>query len=114
MNSLIKRIELVQGDNSDQHSFSIPSYPDLTSTDWVGIYTIRDKNIKGSVVSSGFLGKSDDFSEFVFYLSPDITASLPIGSLFLSIELKNQTLANPFRQEIVQCVFKVNPSGVTN
>ena len=111
--SLIQNtIEIIQGDSSDIYEFSSDDFPDLSSLDWVGTYTVRDKNVKGTILLTGSLTRNEAATAFTFQLTPTESATLTPGIRFLSIELKNLVLG--FRQEIVQVTLMVKDSGVLN
>jgi len=111
--SLIKNtIELTIGDSSDIYEFSSDDFPDLSSVDWVGAFSIRDKTITGTSLLSGTLTKNEDNTAFIFQILPTESATLTAGLRFLSIEIKNLSLN--FRREIVQVQMNIKASGVTN
>ena len=112
MVSKIQRVGIVQGDSlNPTYVFSIPAFPDLTSNDWIGRFTIRKGSISGPILLENSLAKSDDLSKFVFTISPTETASIPVGNHFLSVELKNLAIGPAVRLEIVQCPIVIGQSG---
>ena len=111
--SLIQNaIELIQGDSSDIYEFSSDDFPDLSSIDWVGSFSIREKSVTGTVQTSGTLLKNETNTAFIFHITPTVSDTLTPGLKFLSIEVKNLSLN--FRQEIVQIAMNVKASGVLN
>ena len=115
MISLIHDIDIVQGDSSEEHAFILDGFPDLSDINWIAQYTVREGGLKGRIVQdSTYLGKDTTNAAFVFYLSPTVTSVLPVGKLFLIIEVRNLALQNPFRQEVVQCPLIIRTSGVVN
>lgn len=113
--SLIKTLRIIKGDNSSKYSFNIKEFPDISSINWIGAYTIRTKNIEGEVVLSGNLLKSTDNTSFVFYLQPANTDLLEAGRYHLSIELKNLIdYDDKIRIEVVQSPLTITKSGVLN
>jgi len=109
--SLIKKpIELIVGESSDIYEFSSDDFPDLSSDDWVSEFTLRTKDVKGAIETSGSINKNQDKTAFVFQLIPSDTASLTPGLKFLSIDVKNTTIN--FRQEIVQIALNLKASGI--
>ena len=113
--SLIASMKIIKGDNSSQEIFSLPDFPDISSVNWIGHYTIRENNsLVGTILQEADLIKSTDNTSFIFYLKPTDCNSLEVGKYKLSIELKNLTLSMPVRLEVVQCTLTVTASGVTN
>ena len=111
--SLIQNaIEIIQGDSSDIYEFSSDDFPDLSSVEWIGSFSIREKSVTGTIQTSGTLLKNETNNAFVFHITPDVSATLTPGLKFLCIEVKNLTLN--FRQEIVQIQMNVKASGVLN
>ena len=110
--SLIKNIEIIQGDSSDIYTFASTSFPDFSDVNWVGAAVIRQSTIDGTVLLTIPLTKSTDNTQFVFAINPTDSASLPVGRLYIAIEIKNMALN--FRREVVQTVLKVIASGVEN
>jgi hypothetical protein len=106
--------ELKQGDNSSVIKVSIPSFPDISDANWIGEYTLRERNIKGAIVQQEIVGKETDDSGWVFFITAENSAILNVGTLFLSIEVRNMTLTPSFRQEPVQRVLTIKSSGVPN
>lgn len=120
MTSLINTTRIVQGDSSDIYYFSSPDFTDFSDANWQANAVIRSGKISGNEIITIPLSKNDGLepeafppnSRFVFKIDPDDSATLPTGSLHMSIEVKNLVLS--FRREIVQTVLIVEESGVTN
>ena len=107
-------MDMVQGDQSSIIKLSIPDFPDISDANWIGEYTVRDRNIKGEIVQQETIGKELDGSAFVFFITAENSALLDVGTMFLSIEIRNMAITPSFRQEPVQRILNVTESGVPN
>lgn len=111
--SAVRNIKLIKGDNSNLYEFALEGFPDLSSLDWRGDYTIRKGNVSGDVLLQGILSKNTDNTAFLFILTPTESETLPLGSLYLSIQVANaEVLPHPISSEIVQCQLTVVAGGV--
>ena len=113
MRSKIAKISVKRGESlNPAFTVSVPAFGDISSDDWNAHYVLRARNVTGEVVYSQDLVKDTGATMFIFNMTPDETAALDVGNYFLSISVKNVALDTPISQEIVQCPFIVDASGV--
>ncbi|MCP4103878.1 MAG: hypothetical protein GY750_21035 [Lentisphaerae bacterium] len=105
---------LVQGDQSKIIKISLTDYPDISDANWIGEYTIRDRNVKGEILQQETLGKEIAGDKFVFFITAENSAILDVGTTFLAIEIRNMTITPSFRQEVVRELLTISDSGVPN
>ncbi len=105
---------LNQGDQSKIIKISLTDYPDISDANWVGEYTIREKNVNGDIVQQETIGKEIAGDKFVFFITAENSALLPVGTLFLTIEIRNMAITPSFRQEVVREPIGLKASGVPN
>ena len=108
-------ISLPQGDRTNNYRILAPTgYPDISDPSWIGEYTIRERNITGAIEQQGFVGKDVNGGSFLFFLDADMSATLSVGTKFLTVEIRNMDITPSFRREPIRSVLKITDSGVPN
>ena len=100
--------KIVQGD-SYWKDFSSPDVSSFDA-DWAGSWAIV-QTIGGAVISSGSLTKSTDLKKLYLRVPPAATATLPVGSYYLIVQIDNTTLG--YRKEIQQELINIVAQGIS-
>lgn len=99
--------KIVQGD-SYWKDFSSPDVSTFDA-DWTGSWAIAS-TIGGTALASGSLTKSTDTSKFYLRVPPSATASLPVGSYYLIVQIVNTVLG--YKKEIQQEQITITAQGI--